>query len=448
MSRSSRLLDPARIKNIQDTIYAVIFCGVTVAFMLFLLGSTSIMTSLSIIGMLLCLSLVGSVLRFLSMGRADRDLKAQQTEMDRDIRTLHTRVNDHDLLLLELTGKIDTLSTEVEQIKEEQDKQASRQRMFMNGLKDRIMQLVSMLTRQKENAAAAPVKKAKATKPATPSSKFRMVPAMTANDVAATPAPDSQYDDDVVVSPSLIREALRTAINTQRIDIYMQPIATLPQRRVHAYEIYGRIRLGPGVYIPAREYRGIAAHEGYLVAIDRMVLQEIGRQKTPPVPLFVNISHIALADRETMMQVVRMVRMNPDLAEKLVLEVTQKDMKYIGDAEESVMRELQRLGIRFALNDVQSPDLDLNRMATLGFRYLKLPQDRLLTGPDTGNAATLIQRFVTRLQARNIELIVGRVESDRTVRQLLDYPVHLAQGYLFGRPDRPVAYNTTSSKVA
>lgn len=443
MSRSPSLINSTRAKNIQDGLYALVFCGVTVAFMLLLLGSTSIITSLSIIGVLLCLSLVGSVLRFLSMSRTDRDLRDQQQDMDRDIRTLNSRVNDHDLTLLELTGRIDTLTGEIEQIKDEQEKQANRHRMFANGLKDRIMQLVSMLNRQKEDGTAARGK-AKQTP-----SKFRMAGKETANDTASQAPSDqnSQYDDDVVVSPSLVRDALRAAVAAQRVDIYMQPIATLPQRRVHAYEVYGRIRLGPGVYIPAREYRGIATHEGYLVTLDRMVLQEIAKQKAPPVPLFVNISRMAFADRDTVLQLVRMVRMNPEMAQKLVLEISQGDLKHIGQAEESVMRELIRLGIQFAVNDVQSPEVDLNRLASMGIRYLKLPQDRLLTGPDTGNGATLIQRFITRLQARNIELIVGRVENDRTVRQLLDYPITLAQGYLFGRPDRPIAFNS-KNKVA
>jgi cyclic-di-GMP phosphodiesterase TipF (flagellum assembly factor) len=341
------------------------------------------------------------------------------------------------------------LSIDIEGVKAEQARQAERHRTFMTGMKDRMLQLVSVLTRQKSDRQAAAKRSGRAAPAQTvPAAKSRgapllmsMVPASGANDAPrAVQNPDSVYDEDVVVSPALVRDALEQAIAANRIDIYMQPIATLPARRVHAYEVYGRVRLSPGVYIPAREYRGVAAHTGALVKIDRMVLNEIARQSVPPVPIFVNITRDALSDRATVIAVVQMIRNNPTLAHRLVLEITHKDFQRLGATEEPIMRELQRIGVEFGINDVQGPDIDLNRMASLSFRYLKLPQDRLLTSPTGMESAPVIQRFLTRLQTRNIQLIVSQIETDRTVRQLLDYPVALGQGYVFGRPDRPVAY--------
>jgi cyclic-di-GMP phosphodiesterase, flagellum assembly factor TipF len=443
MPAKKSLLDPVRLRNFQDVLYGLIVTACSVALMLFLIGSADILSSLAVIGVLMCLSLTGSSLRFISMTRADRDLKEQQDRQDLDVRVLQHRVNDHDLMLLDLVGRTETMANAIDEIKGAQVDADKNQRAFMGALKDRIIQLVTVLSARKQAASA------KAPPPAAKKkTAFLMAPAKTANDAPKTIVKQSRYDDDIIVSPSLVRDALYIALKTQRVDVYAQPIASLPQRQLHAIEIYGRIRFQSGVYISARDYRGVAAHQNQLHLIDRLVLQELVKLQLPPtVPVFINLCRESLLDRDVLRHLIQMQRLRPELAGRLVIQMTQKDFDRLDSSEEKVVAELKNLRIHFAVNDIQSPDLDLNRVAALGFKFIKLPQERLLTGPDSDMGAGLIQRFMTRLQARGIELIVGSIETDAVMRRLLDYPVHYAQGYLFGKPDRPAVY-TAPKKVA
>lgn len=424
---------PARNTRLTDVVYATVFSGVAVAFMLLLLGSTSLMGSLTIIGLLLSLALVGGVLRFISQARSEREWSDQQRGVDRDLRVLHSRMGDHELSLMELSGRLGDMAIEIDRLRAEQTVQAERQRSFMTGMKDRLLKLTAALTRPRETQERRGTR---------PQSGFFSNTTNSANDLGTPRAqtPTSSYDEDVVVSPSLLREAVQSALREQRIDVYLQPVATLPQRRVYGYEVYGRLRLSPGVYLPASAWRGAAAHAGALAVLDRLVLTEAARQKTLTGPLFVNLSREGLVDRSTMVFLSQTLRATPDLAKRLIIGLTHRDVQRLDKNAEAILRALAHSGVRFSLNDIQGIDFDLNRLSTLGFTFVKLGHGRLFIGSDAVQSHTAVQRFVTRLQTRGMQLILAQVEGEEAVRQALDYPIALAQGYLFGRPDRPVAY--------
>ena len=74
------------------------------------------------------------------------------------------------------------------------------------------------------------------------------------------------------------------------------------------------------------------------------------------------------------------------------------------------------------------------RLKKIGFRHLKLRADTLLAGMGNARAAVGPEDFKQLLERHGLNLIVERVEDEKTVVQLLDYAVDYAQGYLFGEP--------------
>lgn len=446
-----QILSPVTMRKAQDGLFALMATGVAVTFMLFLLGSTDILTSLSIIGVLLCLSLVGSVLRFFSMTRADTALGERQDDFDKTLLILQHRVGDHDLTLLEMAGKIEQVESSVQDLREVHEKTTRQQNLFLQTIKNRIVQMMTTMGQMRQQAAlpaatGAPAPASKKSKAFIPGRKA------LANDAPqGTESHTATNEDDVYVSPTLIREAVAAAIEQKRIDLYMQPIVTLPQRRAVAYELYGRVRLQPGVYIPATQYRGVSLHGGMQVALDHLVLSELGRlyATLPDAQIFMNICAEALTNPATLGLMTRLLKQNPRLRSRLVLELAQRDCSRLSAAQTRVMRELQKIGVSFAVNDVQGMELDLDLLADMNIRFLKLPYGRLITTQRSDQGTALIHRFMTRLRTRGIQLIAAHIETADQIRNMLDYPIVYAQGHLFGRPDRPIAYHLKNGqKVA
>jgi EAL domain-containing protein (putative c-di-GMP-specific phosphodiesterase class I) len=67
---------------------------------------------------------------------------------------------------------------------------------------------------------------------------------------------------------------IRDAVHADRIDLYLQPIVTLPQRKVRFYEALSRMRLTDGKLIDAKDFIPHARAAGLIPQIDqRLVLR-------------------------------------------------------------------------------------------------------------------------------------------------------------------------------
>src|SRR5581483_10707392 len=73
-------------------------------------------------------------------------------------------------------------------------------------------------------------------------------------------------------SHAQVLAALRSAIDENRIDIYLQPMVTLPQRKVRFYEAVTRLRDDKDQVLVAEDFIGIAESSGMIGRIDHMVM--------------------------------------------------------------------------------------------------------------------------------------------------------------------------------
>ena len=73
-------------------------------------------------------------------------------------------------------------------------------------------------------------------------------------------------------SPAQILTALKNAVEENRIDIYLQPMVTLPQRKVRFYEAVTRLRDDKDQVLAADDFIAVAEAAGLIGRIDHMVM--------------------------------------------------------------------------------------------------------------------------------------------------------------------------------
>ncbi len=69
-----------------------------------------------------------------------------------------------------------------------------------------------------------------------------------------------------------ILDIVRDGLNRDRVDLYLQPIVSLPQRKRRYFECFSRIRAEDGAIIGPEQYLELAEQEGLVNAIDNMLL--------------------------------------------------------------------------------------------------------------------------------------------------------------------------------
>lgn len=237
-----------------------------------------------------------------------------------------------------------------------------------------------------------------------------------------------------------ILETIRAALEENRVDLYLQPIVTLPQRKVRFYEALSRLRGEDGSVIMPAQYVKVAAPVGLMSVLDNLLLfrcvQLVRRlsRNNRDIAIFCNIAGDTLADAEFFPQFLEYMHHNRDLAPHIVFEFAQGTVLGAGARGEENLRSLSGLGFALSLDHVETLAFDPARLKALGFRYLKLGADMFLGGLTRARSEVAAEDLKALLARQGISLIVERIEQERSVIQLLDFGVDLGQGYLFGKP--------------
>jgi len=242
-------------------------------------------------------------------------------------------------------------------------------------------------------------------------------------------------DDDPLL------ETIRDALRDDRVDLYLQPIVSLPQRKRRFYECFSRIRSANGEVIGPDRYIGVAKSAGLLTAIDNMLLFRCVqllrklRRKDFTAAFFCNIAPHTLKDREFFRDFIQYMESHSELAPNLVLEFAQTDIGPDFRPLGSDFDRLGALGYRFSLDGVRDLDLDLDMLEEKHFAYIKVEARTILDRLQRGGApAAELRALKQSLDGRGIDLIVDRIETEATLVELLDFNIDFGQGYLFGEP--------------
>jgi cyclic-di-GMP phosphodiesterase, flagellum assembly factor TipF len=254
-------------------------------------------------------------------------------------------------------------------------------------------------------------------------------------DIAAKPS--------VAVMNEVSLEAIRSAIDANRVDLYLQPIVTLPRRKVGFYEAMSRLRSETGETVHESEFVPQAERGGLMPKLDYLVIfrcvQIVRRllMKNREIGLFCNLSRTTLTHPDVWQQLHDFMAANRAIAPSLILQFAQSAVREMAEPEYERLAALSELGFRFCFNEVTSLRVEPGEIAPRGFRFVKVHAALLLgrvapapTEAGPGELSELLGRF-------GIDLIVDRIENENSVMELLDHDVRYGQGPLFSAP-RPV----------
>jgi len=256
-------------------------------------------------------------------------------------------------------------------------------------------------------------------------------------------APAHRSGFESVVDPAML-EVIRSSLEQNRVDLYLQPIVSLPQRKVRFFEGLSRLRAEDGQVIMPAQYLRVAEAAGLMSIIDNLLLfrcvQIVRRlaKKNRNTGLICNISRHSLEDATFFPQFLEFMEHNQDLGNQLVFEFGQETFESCGPLEMANLRRLASLGFSFSLDKVVSLDLDPRYLRDRNFRFVKIPATLLLgEAESTGTPSVHRQDLKEHLARYGIDLIAERIEDERTVVEVLEFDVDYGQGFLFGEP-RPI----------
>jgi len=235
---------------------------------------------------------------------------------------------------------------------------------------------------------------------------------------------------------------VRDGLERNRVDLVLQPVVRLPQRRTVFYEAFTRIRdAGDSMLVP-EQYIAVAEREGLITAIDNMLLfrcvQLVRRTQSHDrdIGFFCNISAHSLTDRHFFSNFVEFMADNSGLAPNLIFEFPYATIANRDREIEDHLRHLASLGFRFSVDQVSSLNIDYDDLRAHGFRYVKMDAETILAELNDPSAHISVADIKRVIDRRGMDLIVEKIESEPKLLELLDLRIDYGQGYLFGEPRR------------
>ena len=250
---------------------------------------------------------------------------------------------------------------------------------------------------------------------------------------------------------SPLLETVREALAAGRVDLYLQAVVGLPQRRIQFYESFSRLRDDTGRVLMPAEFLSVAEPAGLVAAIDNLLLfrcvQIVRRlaSQDRKIGIFCNISLASLGDEEFFPQFMEFMDANRDLAGSLIFELGQSAFNARGRVEARSMARLADLGFRFSIDKVADIDLDFQDFARADVKFVKIAAPVLIDQLQDENGVLMLKSlpdlqasdYANLARRHGIELVVEKVESERQVVDVLELNIGLGQGNLFGEP-RPI----------
>ena len=250
---------------------------------------------------------------------------------------------------------------------------------------------------------------------------------------------------------SALLTAVRGALEAGRVDLYLQTIVSLPQRRTQYYEGFTRLRDDTGRVLMPAEFLSVAEPGGLVAAIDNLLLfrcvQIVRRlaKQDRKVGIFCNISLASLGDESFFPRFMEFLAANRDLADLLIFELGQQAFNARGALEARNMAKLADLGFRFSIDKVTDLDIDFLDLARCDVGFVKIGASLLLDQLQEVEGSLVFKSlpefpasdYAAIARRHGVELVAEKVESERQVVDILDLDIGLGQGHLFGEP-RPI----------
>lgn len=242
-------------------------------------------------------------------------------------------------------------------------------------------------------------------------------------------------------------DTIREALEANRLDLHLQPIVTLPQRRTAFYESFTRLRdatgrlLAPGMFMHAAEEAGLMTEVDNLLLFRCVQLVRKLTEQERKSAIFCNISLNSLADETFFPAFLDFMRQNADLTGSLIFEIPQIAFEERDAVAARNMARMVDFGFRFSVDQVQNVDVDLEEMQRAGVRFIKIGGSRLIEAIENFEriggleAGSIAREDIAGLFARyGVDLIADKIEDEATVVEILDLDLAYGQGHLFGAP--------------
>ena len=259
--------------------------------------------------------------------------------------------------------------------------------------------------------------------------------AVTETCTIATDVTESREQESVRRERLACRQLIEAALREGRMLVYSQPVVKVVTGTREGCELLVRMRepgeegqiLAPASFLP------MAERYGMIQTIDVWMVEQalqVARWTSPEV----NLSAVTLCDEDARKEILALLRSAPDVAHRIVFEITETADPSHLDAARQFAAEVTALGCGMALDDFGTGFGSFTYLHKLPLRYLKIDISFVLGLGGSSEDQRIVQSIIALARHFDLEVIAEGVEDAATLELLRKFGADFAQGFHLGRP--------------
>lgn len=245
------------------------------------------------------------------------------------------------------------------------------------------------------------------------------------------------------------------AVSAERLDVLLEPIQGLADRKPRHFEVSVRFRDADGQALADGDVARAARATGLSASVDSLklprvalVAKRVQARGGQPADVLAGMLGQSLTDHtfmEAFAAHFTAVERSP-----VVLSFAQADVRAFARIHWSALATMADMGMRFALTDVTDLDMDFELLRARGFAFAKLDARLFLDGLPLGSGMIPAADICKHLSGTGLDLIVGRIDDERILEEVRRHGAMLGMGSLLGaaRPVRQDILGPVSGRAA
>ena len=280
-----------------------------------------------------------------------------------------------------------------------------------------------------------------------PASVKTAVDAMTKADIALRDAKLSGRDCFAVYSYTeeqrsghrndmVIAERVQSAMRDNRLRFAFQPIVDSHTTEPIWFECLMRMVELDGEVVPAAKFMPVVEDLGMIRPVDRLVLDLAINEVSlyPDARLTLNVSGLTTSDRSWLRKAVVMLRGRPEIAERLIVEITETAGLEDVDACSHFVSTLRDLGCQVALDDFGAGYTSFRHLKQLAVNMIKIDGAFVRNISENPDNLAFVRTLIDLARTFNLQTVAECVETPEDAETMRNEGVDFLQGYAFGAP--------------
>lgn len=240
---------------------------------------------------------------------------------------------------------------------------------------------------------------------------------------------------------TLVQQEITTALEEDRVEVFLQPIFSNIEQRFTSAEALVRIRqkdgsmLSPGVFIPVAEESGLIVELG-----DRIFEKVCIFLKEPVVAeagihyVEINLSVVQFEREDLADRLIELTEKHSIAPELINLEITETASVKARNILLQNMNKLIEYGFTFSLDDFGKGESNLMYVVEMPVSLIKLDYDMSKAFFSSDKAKQVVHAVVGMAHGMDLKLVAEGIETKTEIDGMADAQIDYIQGYYYSRP--------------